>query len=190
MNAYVIKCSYHQWSGSPVTPFTKYFRVVHKDTTLSLGADGMKTLHELGIEDGDEIVIEGVGTCEECSMHSESVRTFDAPTSCSVCKKKPSRRDSMSFDVCQGCGKAACYDCSSPYFDCDCCERLLCGDCVANVPCEGSGCGLANCMECTENGDGDVLYCTNCGQGFCVDCRSMEVSCQRTACVHRPTFCF
>lgn len=53
-------------------------------------------------------------------------------------------------------------------FDYEYCERLLCGTCITNVPCSGPNCTLSNCIECAENGNGDVLYCTHCGKGYCM----------------------
>ena len=167
LKVYVIKCMYHKWLTSPVTPSTEYYRIVHQGRTIFLSSAGTKTLHELGIRDEDEIVVEGI-VAGQVPQHELE---FDDMDICGVCTDA---KPSVTFDTCMGCEKNACGGCSSAFFDCEYCERLLCGGCVAEVPCEGPGCDLTNCIECAENGDGDVLFCTNCGEGYCTDCKPME----------------
>ena len=167
LKVYVIKCMYHKWLTSPVTPSTEYYRIVHQGKTIFLSSAGNKTLQQLGICDGDEIVVEGI-VANQIPMEHES---SDDVELCQVCD---TLRPTITFDMCMGCEKNACGGCSPNFFDCEYCERLLCGVCVPEVVCEGTGCDLTNCIECAENGDGDVLFCTNCGEGYCTDCKPME----------------
>jgi len=61
LKIYVIKSGYQNWlRNQEIPPSTKYFRVVHQGKTLFLSSAGKKTLHKLGIQDGDEIVVGGV----------------------------------------------------------------------------------------------------------------------------------
>ena len=167
LKVYVIKCMYHKWLTSPVTPSTEYYRIVHQGKTIFLSSAGNKTLHQLGICDGDEIVVDGI-VANQIPMEHES---SDDVELCQVCD---TLRPTVTFDMCMGCEKNACGGCSTTFFDCEYCDRLLCGGCVPEVLCEGTGCDLTNCIECAENGDGDVLFCTNCGEGYCTDCKPME----------------
>ena len=169
LKVYVIKCMYHKWLTSPVTPSTEYYRIVHQGKTIFLASAGNKTLHQLGIRDGDEIVVEGIETAPGIPAEA-SIRSVDSVMLCELCDED---RPATTFDFCMGCDQEACVSCSASFFDCDYCERMLCG-CVPDVPCEGPGCDLNNCIECAENGDGDVLFCTNCGEGYCTDCKPME----------------
>ena len=172
LKIYVIKCSYHNWLSeeSPITAHTKFFRVFHQGKSIFVSADGKRTLRDLGIKNDDEIMVEGV-EIDDFSYASYESKTCDIVSTCSRASSRDG--DLAAYDACHGCDKVVTGD-SPSFFDCMCCERLLCGECVADIPCEGDECDLSNCMECAENGDGDVLYCTNCGRGYCTDCKPME----------------
>ena len=43
-----------------ITTYTQLYRVIHKGRTLFLSSSGKKTLHELGIKKGDELIIGGI----------------------------------------------------------------------------------------------------------------------------------
>jgi len=61
-------------------PNHKYFRVVHKGRSLFLSSSGKKTLKNLGIEDGDELVIGGVCSPDNTSsdVHKEALKSKPA----------------------------------------------------------------------------------------------------------------
>ena len=54
------KRDYRNWEKGQVSVGPSYFRVVHQGKTIFLSSAGKKTLHKLGMKDGDEIVFGGV----------------------------------------------------------------------------------------------------------------------------------
>lgn len=94
LKVYVIKCNDNSWLGGPqITPSTKYFRAVHKGKTIFFSSSGKKTLHEIGIQDGDEITLGGVDLGES-SKGDHSAKTSSTKTGAN--KSKKSKKSSGS----------------------------------------------------------------------------------------------
>ena len=77
---------YHSNLRCPkITPSTKYFRVLHKGKNLFLSSSGKKTIHELGIQQGDAITVGGVAL--EHSKDNDSADRSKAKAKSSKSKK-------------------------------------------------------------------------------------------------------
>jgi len=95
LKIYVIQGNYHSWIKSPNSTPTKYFRIVHKGKIIFLSSSGKKTLHELGIQDGDLITIGGV-EFGESDRRDRTTQTTDSGTSKSKSKSKSGKSNKSS----------------------------------------------------------------------------------------------
>ena len=75
-------------------PSTKYFRIVHNGKTLFLSASGKKTIKELGIRDGDEIIVGGVNAQKDTS-DGLTITDFIS-TKSDASKSKKQKKSSLS----------------------------------------------------------------------------------------------
>ena len=69
-----IWCKYSQRVLLPEDPATSvYLRAIHNEKTLFLSSSGKRTLHELGINDGDEIMLGGVDIEKKKESYEDSI---------------------------------------------------------------------------------------------------------------------
>ena len=108
--------------------------------------------------------------CEECEKeycHNcvQSKRCICERSNCNACKV---------MNVCEGgCGQAFCESCSDAY-ECSCCNRAQCGECVPVIQCRNIGCFKGICEDCIEN-EGEGGRCSTCNKTYCsAECQYLK----------------
>ena len=97
----------------------------------------------------------------------------DTLKSCPSCDRKYCTNHSdYQIKKCAVCKETACRECNLGLYNCECCDRDLCEECVEQVNCSRcyDGLGESNCVDCAVNGQGYNNQCGQCRQIFCTNC--------------------
>jgi len=88
---------------------------------------------------------------------------------CTSCFKT-SCKECEEMIECGDCGDMICEDC---VVERECCDRIVCGECVPYYQCNGEYCSKAHCKDCDSESN-DVDCCTTCCYEFCGSCRYLD----------------
>ena len=127
-------------------------------------------------------------TCSECAtiicLNCESLPI------CSECERTYCDRCCV-MSLCNWCDNYTCRYCVEPY--CEVCSESYCKSCInkcigcsksscyhegcAFLTCDGPApCTKVHCQDCYDGEDFDVLYCVECENSYCKECRFLDCS--------------